>query len=205
MAVDAFIGELMPFSGTFAVRNFTSCHGQLLSIAQFQAVFSIMGTYYGGDGRTSFGVADLRGRSPVSFGTGPGLSTYVPGQKTGLEQTTLTVNQMPSHTHVAQAAVTVQSAATATMTVAENAANLPGPVADSYLGKPQDQTYFSPSAFSPLSPVQIAGPEVEVTSNAAAEVHVLPAGNNSAIDIRSPVQAVSWQVCIYGTYPSRAD
>ncbi|WP_297089457.1 tail fiber protein [uncultured Draconibacterium sp.] len=97
--MEPFIGQIMMFGGNFAPRGWALCDGQLLSIAQNTALFSILGTMYGGDGRTTFGLPDLRGRVAIHPGTGPGLSTYRQGQKGGVENVTLSVNQIPSHSH----------------------------------------------------------------------------------------------------------
>ncbi|MEX0331516.1 MAG: phage tail protein [Puniceicoccaceae bacterium] len=96
---EPFIGEIKLYGFTFAPRGWALCDGQLLAIAQNQALFSLLGTIYGGDGRTSFGLPDLRGRVPIHFGQGPGLSNRQLGQKSGEEWITLTANQMPSHNH----------------------------------------------------------------------------------------------------------
>ena len=96
---EPFIGEIKMFAGNFAPRGYALCDGQLFPIAQNTALFSLLGTTYGGDGRTTFGLPDLRGRAPVHAGTGPGLSEVRWGQKSGEERVTLTVNQMPSHNH----------------------------------------------------------------------------------------------------------
>jgi microcystin-dependent protein len=89
----------MPVGFNFATLGFALCEGQLLSIAENTALFSLLGTTYGGDGQTTFGLPDLRGRSPMHFGTGPGLSARTLGERGGEEQVTLTVAQLPSHTH----------------------------------------------------------------------------------------------------------
>ena len=94
-----FLGQIQAFGFNFAPRGWAKCEGQLLSIAQYNALFSLLGTMYGGDGRTTFGLPDLRGRSIVGTGNGPGLSTITQGEKGGAENHTLTVGQMPSHTH----------------------------------------------------------------------------------------------------------
>lgn len=99
LAVEPLLGEVIMFAGTFAPRGWAFCDGQLLPISQNQALFSILGTTYGGDGRTTFALPDLRGRVPLHPGSGPGLSTYRLGQKGGLEKTTLTTEQVPSHGH----------------------------------------------------------------------------------------------------------
>lgn len=98
-AQEGFIGEVKLFAGNFAPRNWAFCDGQLLPISQNQSLFSIVGTMYGGDGRTTFALPDLRGRVPVGVGTGPGLGTVQQGQKQGAETATLTTAQLPSHEH----------------------------------------------------------------------------------------------------------
>lgn len=96
---EPFVGEIRMFAGNFAPRGWAFCDGQLLAVSQNDALFSLLGTIYGGDGRTTFGLPDLRGRIPIHSGTGPGLSPRRLGSKGGEENVTLTVNQLPSHTH----------------------------------------------------------------------------------------------------------
>ena len=98
-----FIGEVQWFAGNFAPRGWALCDGQLLSISSNQALFSILGTIYGGDGRTTFGLPDVRGRVMIHEGTGPGLSPRSLGSRSGTETETLTANQMPNHTHTLNA------------------------------------------------------------------------------------------------------
>lgn len=94
-----YIAEIRPFGFTFAPRNWAQCNGQILAIASNTALFSLLGTTYGGNGTTTFALPDLRGRMPVSQGTGPGLSPYVLGEVTGVENVTLISTEMPAHTH----------------------------------------------------------------------------------------------------------
>ncbi|MEM1204440.1 MAG: tail fiber protein [Acidobacteriota bacterium] len=96
---EPFVGEVRMFAGNFAPRGWAFCDGQLLAVSQNDALFSLLGTIYGGDGRTTFGLPDLRGRIPIHAGSGPGLSPRRLGAKGGAENVTLTVNQLPSHTH----------------------------------------------------------------------------------------------------------
>ncbi len=98
---DPFIGEIALFGGNFAPRGWAFCDGQLLPIAQNTALFSILGTTYGGDGRTTFGLPDLRGRVPMQPGNGPGLSPRRLGERAGVEEVTLSAQQIPSHSHAA--------------------------------------------------------------------------------------------------------
>src|SRR5512132_2194680 len=98
---DPFIAEIRLFAGNFAPRGWATCDGQLLSIAQNTALFSLLGTTYGGNGQTNFALPDLRGRAAIHQGQGPGLSQYVLGEVGGLENVTLITTQIPAHTHTA--------------------------------------------------------------------------------------------------------
>lgn len=97
--MDPFLGQIILFAGNFAPRGWALCEGQLLAINSNQALFSLFGTIYGGDGRTTFALPDLRGRAPISSGTGAGLTARSQGSKGGTETNTMTVAQMPSHHH----------------------------------------------------------------------------------------------------------
>ncbi len=96
---EPFVGQLKMFAGNFAPRGWSFCDGQLLSVAQNDALFSLLGTTYGGDGRTTFGLPDMRGRIPIHVGTGPGLSPRALGSKGGTETEDISEGQLPSHTH----------------------------------------------------------------------------------------------------------
>ncbi len=96
---EPFVGEIRMFAGNFAPRGWAFCDGQLLAVSQNDALFSLLGTIYGGDGRTTFGIPDLRGRIPLHQGTGLGLSLRRLGSKGGDENVTLTTNQLASHSH----------------------------------------------------------------------------------------------------------
>jgi len=96
---EPFIAEIKIFAGNFAPRGYAFCDGQLMSIAQNTALFSLVGTTYGGDGRTTFGIPDLKDRAPMHVGTGPGLTQRRLGYKGGEDNVTLNVSQIPSHSH----------------------------------------------------------------------------------------------------------
>lgn len=96
---EPFVGEIRMFAGNFAPRGWAFCNGQLLAVSQNDSLFSLFGTIYGGDGRTTFGLPDLRGRVAIHAGQGSGLSPRKLGAKSGVEKVTLTTNQLPSHTH----------------------------------------------------------------------------------------------------------
>ncbi|MCB1869200.1 MAG: phage tail protein [Gammaproteobacteria bacterium] len=101
---DPFIAEVKIFAGNFAPRSWAFCNGQLLPISQNTALFSLVGTTFGGDGRTTLGLPDLQGRAPMHPGNGPGLTGRRLGEKVGRESETLTAQQLPSHSHTLNAA-----------------------------------------------------------------------------------------------------
>lgn len=107
----ADIGTILLFGFNYAPRGWALCNGQLLPIAQNQALFSLLGTMHGGNGQTTFGLPDLRGRVPMGFGQGPGLSNYAIGETGGSETVTLTQAQLPAHTHTVNAAADATSKA----------------------------------------------------------------------------------------------
>lgn len=104
--MEAFIGMLSATGFNFAPRGWEFCHGQMLSISRYSALFAVLGTTYGGNGQTTFALPDLRGRAPIGFGQGPGLQRYELGQLGGSEKVTLDPNQIPAHTHNVSTAAT---------------------------------------------------------------------------------------------------
>lgn len=100
---NAYLGQISMFGGNFAPRGWAYCNGQLMPIAQNDALFSLIGTTYGGDGVTTFALPNLQSRLPVHFGQGPGLSAYQIGQAAGTPNVTLTVQQLPGHNHTIEA------------------------------------------------------------------------------------------------------
>ncbi|HEX3873948.1 MAG TPA: tail fiber protein [Solirubrobacteraceae bacterium] len=100
---EPFLGEIRTFGFNFAPQGWAMCAGQLLAISQNSALFALIGTFYGGDGVTTFALPDLRGRVGINMGQGPGLSPYQLGEVSGSENVTLTTGQMPSHAHALNA------------------------------------------------------------------------------------------------------
>jgi microcystin-dependent protein len=96
---DAFVGEIRVFAGSFAPTGWAMCDGQLMPISQNTALFSLLGTAYGGDGQSTFALPDLRGRAPMLFGQGPGLTPRVRGNAVGTEGHALSVAEIPPHAH----------------------------------------------------------------------------------------------------------
>src|SRR3546814_13601589 len=116
--MEPFLGQIMMVGFNFAPRGWALCQGQLLPISQNSALFALLGTTYGGDGRTTFALPDLRGRCAIGMGQGPGLSAYQQGQMAGQENVTLIQTQIPTHTHYISA-----SNADGTVTDPTNAVN----------------------------------------------------------------------------------
>ena len=109
---DPFIGEIRLFAGNFAPNGWAFCSGQTMSIAQNTALFSLLGTTYGGNGQTTFVLPDLRGRVPVHQGNGPGLTPRTLGEVSGSEAITLTTSQIPAHSHALRASTAAASGST---------------------------------------------------------------------------------------------
>jgi microcystin-dependent protein len=169
------------FAGNFAPRSWAFCDGQLLAVSQNDALFSLVGTTYGGDGRTTFGLPDLRGRAAVHQGQGPGLSSYPLGQKSGVERVTLTASQMPSHSH----------GATATVKGTNARGNSETPEGNTWAKRTFDRDYST----NPPDVVMQAG-TVEVTVDEA------PGGGQSH-ENRPPSLGINHIIALFGVYPSR--
>ena len=188
-AQDAYIGEVKLFAGNFAPRGWAFCDGQILPIDGNQALFSILGNSYGGDGRTTFGLPDMRGRVAVGPRTGPGLSTYREGNQGGTETNTLSTAQLPAHNHDA---IGIIKASNANATAKEPAGN-----------------YFASSIYAinrgNIVDVLSYGATSDVEMNAnAIEVRVGDTGSNQAANNRQPYLAMNYIICIQGIYPSRS-
>ena len=176
---DPFIGMLIMFGGNFQIQGWAFCNGQLLSIAQNTALFSLLGTTYGGNGQTTFGLPNLQGRVPIGFGQGAGLSPYSLGQAAGSESVTLLANQMPAHNHTAQLSATSTVAATGTPSGALLAT------------QPRSggvNLYASGNADAPM---------------AASSVQIGTAGSSQPTGILPPYLAVNYLIALQGIYPSR--
>lgn len=183
---ECMIGEITLFAGNFTPRAWASCEGQLLAVAQNQALFSILGTTYGGDGRTTFGLPDLRGRVPVGIGQGPGLSNVRLGVRIGQETATLTERNLPPHSH--GASVTLNAATPRKSAEAD---------AD---GK----VLATGSAATPGTPMYTDQKVTEKLRRDAASVSVDKTGAGESFSVRDPGLGVRYIICINGIYPSRS-
>jgi microcystin-dependent protein len=168
------------FAADFAPRNWAYCSGQILPIAQNQALFSLLGTTFGGNGQTTFALPDLRGRAPLGTGQGPGLSNINLGQVSGSETATLNVNQIPAHVHNGVFSGRL-SWDNASASQAEVDFVYPAQVANAY------------------STTQ-NGNMVAITDVTAV---INNAGSNQPIPIRSPYLGMSYIICLAGIFPSR--
>ncbi len=173
----------MYFGGNFCPRGFAYADGQLLSIAQNQALFSILGTTYGGDGRTTFALPDFRGRAALNRGTGPGLQTKQLGQLGGAQTKTLTIDEMPSHNHLVNGG---------NNQVGFGNRTAPG---TDFLGVP---SYNAPD--NPAEDLAIYVDEANVKFDPRM---VDPAGGNQPFSIENPYLAVSVCIALNGIFPSR--
>ncbi len=196
--MDPFLAEIVMFGGNFAPRGWAFCEGQTLPIAQNEALFSLLGTVYGGDGRTTFMLPDLRGRSPIQQGSGPGLPSYRLGQSGGAASVTLSVLEIPSHTHAATTSTTVQTAVE--VKAVNEAANTSRSIDGGTLAKTaSDQSIYSTNA--PATALN-AGTAVG-TSTATSTTQVQNTGGSQAHTNMSTFLAINFIIALEGTFPSR--
>jgi microcystin-dependent protein len=165
----------------FAPKNWAYCNGQLLSIAQNTALFSLLGTTYGGNGIQTFGLPDLRGRIPAGTGQGTGLSNYTLGEIGGTETATLNVNNLPPHVHNGNITVTPKGGSLGDNS--DPSGFNPGPIPNGYIA-------------TPTAGVAMAAP---VYSNTVIGV----SGSSQPFSLLTPYLTVNYVICLYGIYPSR--
>ncbi|SMD33166.1 Microcystin-dependent protein [Reichenbachiella faecimaris] len=128
--MSTFVGEIKLFAGNFTPRGWIACEGQILAISQYPALASLLGSLYGGNGTTTFGMPDFRGRAPIGVGAGPGLTSRTLGQFGGVEGVTLIQTQIPAHNHLITSTPTVQNNLTANATGTIKCASAAGNTAD---------------------------------------------------------------------------
>ena len=173
-----FIGEIKMFGGTFALRNYAFCNGQILGIAQNTALFAILGTTYGGNGTTNFALPNLQGSTPLGAGNGPGLSPYALGQTGGTPTVTVLQTQLPQHTHTA-----------ACFSTNPNPAPLPSPAGNVWAvagGRRVTTSFYT------------------ATTNATMNATALPvAGGSQPHNNLQPFLAINFIIGIQGIFPAR--
>lgn len=172
-----FVGEIRLFAGNFAPAGWAFCDGSLQAISENDVLFTLIGTTYGGDGQSTFGLPDLRGRVPIHFGQGPGLSqNYQQGQTAGAETVTITSQQLPVHSHPMNATSTGQSLSPANATFATVTSTQPG--ANAYLAQP---------ANVPLVPTSIGA-----------------TGGSQPHENIQPTLAISFIISLFGIFPQQS-
>lgn len=170
-----YLGEIRMFAGNFAPKGWALCNGQLVLITQNQALFAILGTTYGGDGMTNFGLPDFRGRVAVSQGQAPGYANYTMGEKAGQESVTLLSNQLPQHTHLINA-----------VNIGGNQA-LPTGNFPAVESTGTSLNYSSGPSNTTLNPTTVA-----------------MAGGSQPVSVLQPLQVVSFIIALEGIFPSRS-
>jgi microcystin-dependent protein len=180
-----FIGQIAMFGFNFAPRGWAHCNGQLQAVSQNEALFSLIGTIYGGDGRTTFALPDLRGRSSVHYGNGPGLSNVALGQRGGYETTNLLTSNLPPHSHTFNLADGKGDAFSANGTGIANVA----------LNQETGQSNELLEIFS--SAGAYSGKTLRSTT-------IGNAGGGQSFDSRSPYLGINICIALVGVYPSRS-
>jgi len=175
---EPFIAEIRAFGFNFSPYGWAYCNGQLMPISQYTALFSLIGTTFGGDGVSTFGLPNLKGRAPMHWGNGAGLSSYVWGQPSGTDSVTLTQSQMPQHNHAIQ--------------VAEGAGG-----AGENTGTPDPTTWLGNSAHTYLD-TPGAIPNTQMSPKAISAT-----GGNQPHNNMQPYLTVNFCIALDGIYPSR--
>ena len=191
-----YLGQILQGGWNFAPRGTAMCNGQIISIQQNPALFALLGTTFGGNGSTTFALPDLRSRSMVHYGQGPGLSFVQLGEVAGTESVTLTQNQMPQHTHAA----TFNS--TSTIGASSTKGTLQTPAAGSVLARTQDSVGTAvPLIYLPsgtATNVNLGG------LNVAGTVSNVIAGGSQPFGIRNPYVGITHVIAMEGMFPSRS-
>ncbi|MBV9694622.1 MAG: phage tail protein [Alphaproteobacteria bacterium] len=178
-----YVGQILMFAGTFPPAGWALCQGQLMPISENDTLFNLIGTTYGGDGQSTFGLPNLSGRIPIHQGTGPGLSNYTIGQEAGTESVTLTTQQIPSHNHLA-----LTSSAGGTSAVPQSNSILADEVTT---GQPTGGNAF---AYLP--------PASGVTSDTMPAGPVVNTGGSQPHENIQPILTISYCISLFGVYPS---
>jgi microcystin-dependent protein len=177
--METYLGTILMVGFNFAPVGWALCNGQLLSISQNTALFSLLGTYYGGDGVTTFGLPNLQGRVPIHQGNGAGLSPYNIGQLGGVENVTLTVGNLPAHSHPA------------------NCNNTPGPNVN------PTGSFWAEANPGGRDPVATPSYAASATGSMAAGAIGLT-GSNQPVGNIQPYLCINFIIALQGIYPSRS-
>ncbi|QNH06052.1 phage tail protein [Pseudomonas sp. B11D7D] len=198
---DPFLGEIRMVGFNFAPRGWATCQGQIMAITQNSALFALLGTIYGGNGQSTFGLPNFSGRSPVGQGNGPGLTPVTIGEMAGSENITMTINQMPMHTHGATASaptgtaqVAIPAATTGTTQATPSTGTVLGPIAAAGRAGTLYCTGAADSTLAPFnSTVNVQAPTVTVAT----------AGGSQPVPLRNPYLGTNFIIALEGIFPSR--
>lgn len=194
--MDMYLTSIMGWGPAWSPRNWTLCAGQLLAISQFTAVFSLVGTIYGGDGRTTFRMPDLRARVPVAAGQSPGTQFIPQGALIGSDTNTLTVLEMPVHNHTASLQNLIVQVATSSSDGTEDDPDGHIPAASNF------GTGLSKQAVQAYAPTSAADGSLAGTA-IGGSVIVGNTGGSQPFSIVQPLQAIQFIFCLQGLYPPR--
>jgi len=187
--MEGMIGDIRMFAGNFAIRGFALCTGQLLPIRQYTALFSILGTNYGGDGKVTFGLPNLQGRTIVGAGNGPGLTPYDVGEDGGAESVTLNMLTMPAHTHTMTGSIV--GSVTLPVANADAGTNEPNGAAPSIA----PDLIYSNTANAAMGAMN--------TTASVTNVQVGNMGNSQPFSILNPTLGINYLICMEGIFPTR--
>jgi microcystin-dependent protein len=186
---DTFVGQILLFPFNFPPNGFAFCRGQLIPISQNTALFALLGTTYGGNGQTNFGLPNLQGRVPLGFGQGPGLTDYQQGQTGGSDTIALTTPQIPQHSH----AMTAGSVLPSLMACRSGAGNQLTPVGNLLATESTGVTATYGAA--PNAPMRTGNIAFSGTASA------LPAGGGQGHENRQPFLALNYCIALVGVFP----
>jgi microcystin-dependent protein len=190
--METFLATILLWGANFNPTGWAFCWGQLLPISQNTALFSLLGTTFGGNGQTTFGLPDFRGRVPVGAGQGPGLSNYSLGQMGGTENTTLTVQNLPSHTHVITLTLKIKASnAQATDSAPTGTVNTLAAIYDT-------------SDAIPISGYNNQAPNTVLNVGTDSTAVAGNTGNNIPFSTMQPYTGINYIICMQGIYPSRS-
>jgi microcystin-dependent protein len=204
-----YIGGMCAFAGNFAPRSWAFADGSLQSISQNTAMFALLGTNFGGDGRTTFGLPDLRGRAIVGTARRPGGATdYRVGDKAGAERVTLTVATIPTHSHSANTTVNLSIADTdvsisASLNAYANPGASPSPGANVLAENTGSNVYATAAPNVALNATSIES-SANASVSATATTTLTNAGGQQSHENRAPHIAINWIIAVFGTFPSRS-
>lgn len=181
--MEPYLGQIMLFGGNFVIRDWAACDGSLIQISANSALFSLLGTTYGGNGVQTFALPDLRGRAVIGYGAGPGLSPRELGEKAGGESTTLLIPNLPAHNHL----INVNNGPSTTGVPDSTVLLSSGPTTGGGPSAKTETIYSNKAGNATLS---------------ATSVSVV--GGSQPVSVMQPYLALNYQIAMYGVFPSRS-